>query len=436
MMLANLFRSSPPVPQDYRRNFLHLYLDMGWFGVLSGSSMAFLVIYAARLGASGFEIGMLGAMPAVMNMVFAIPSGRWLQRQKIDRAVFWTSVFYRFGYLFFIPLPWIFGPRGEIWALIVLALLMGIPGTALAVGFNALFAEAVPPDWRAYVAGIRNVVLSVVYIATSLVCGWLLNHIRFPSGYQIVFTMGFIGAVMSSYHLYHVHQLTTADMPRLGTSTGDLARPGFLRTLGDNLRPGVGLRFLARAKRSNLLRTDILRTPFRKTLLVFLLFHLAQYLAIPIFPLYTVNQLHLNDQQIGVGTALFYVTVLIGSTQLNRLVSRMGHKNVTAFGVMGLSLYPILLSVSQQVWSFYGVSVLGGFVWALVGGAYANYLLEKVPSGDRPPYLAWYNIVLNAAILIGSLIGPVVAKGMGLSSALLLFGVFRLLAGISILKWG
>jgi MFS family permease len=198
----------------------------------------------------------------------------------------------------------------------------------------------------------------------------------------------------------------------------------------------VGLRFLARAKRSNLLRTDILRTPFRKTLLVFLLFHLAQYLAIPIFPLYTVNQLHLNDQQIGVGTALFYVTVLIGSTQLNRLVSRMGHKNVTAFGVMGLSLYPILLSVSQQVWSFYGVSVLGGFVWALVGGAYANYLLEKVPSGDRPPYLAWYNIVLNAAILIGSLIGPVVAKGMGLSSALLLFGVFRLLAGISILKWG
>jgi hypothetical protein len=34
------------------------------------------------------------------------------------------------------------------------------------------------------------------------------------------------------------------------------------------------------------------------------------------------------------------------------------------------------------------------------------------------------------------LIGPVVAKGVGLSSALLLFGVFRLLAGISILKWG
>jgi len=32
---------------------------MGWFGVLSGSSMAFLAIYAARLGASGFEIGML-----------------------------------------------------------------------------------------------------------------------------------------------------------------------------------------------------------------------------------------------------------------------------------------------------------------------------------------------------------------------------------------
>jgi hypothetical protein len=79
---------------------------------------------------------------------------------------------------------------------------------------------------------------------------------------------------------------------------------------------------------------------------------------------------------------------------------------------------------------------VGGFAWALVGGALANYLLEKIPASNCPPYLAWYNIALNAAILIGSLLGPVAADLIGLGTALFIFGLFRLIAGLAILKWG
>jgi MFS family permease len=170
--------------------------------------------------------------------------------------------------------------------------------------------------------------------------------------------------------------------------------------------------------------------------LLFLGFHLAQYLAIPLFPVYNVRILQLTDENIGIGTALFYLTVLIGSMQLVRIVRRIGHKNVTGWGVVGLCLYPILLALSSFVWQYYAVSAIGGFIWALVAGGYANYLLEKVPENDRPAHLAWYTVVLNIAVLVGSLTGPVISNVIGLVAALILAGVLRFIAGMAILKWG
>ena len=72
----------------------------------------------------------------------------------------------------------------------------------------------------------------------------------------------------------------------------------------------------------------------------------------------------------------------------------------------------------------------------MLGGAYANYLLEKIPPSDRPAHLAWYSLILNAAVLIGSLAGPALAANIGLNTALILFAVLRLLSGLVILKWG
>jgi predicted MFS family arabinose efflux permease len=63
-------------------------------------------------------------------------------------------------------------------------------------------------------------------------------------------------------------------------------------------------------------------------------------------------------------------------------------------------------------------------------------MLEHIPAHDRPTHLAWYNVILNIAVLIGSLAGPAISDQIGLFSALMLFGLFRLIAGIAILKWG
>jgi len=418
-VLSRFFPST--LPKEHRRNFIHLYFDIGWYGILAGSSVNFLNIYATRLGANGFEIGLLTAMSALVSLTLAIPAGHWIEGRPIGKAVFWSSVIYRIGFLLWIPLPWLFGPSAQIWALIVLALLMAIPLTPLSVGFNALFASAVPNEYRAHVVGIRNIVLSITYMISSIGSGYLLGRLAFPIGYQVVFGIGFLGAAMSSLHLYLIRPVVEPNVNALHAKPGPAPRPA-----GTNKRSSF---FSA-------IRADIWQTPFRVVLFALLLFHLTQNLPLPIFPLIQVNVLHLTDNQIGIGSAIFYFILLIGSTQLRSMVQRIGNQKVTAIGIVGMALYPIGLALSSTALHFYITSAIGGLASALATGAYANYLLEHIPADDRPAHLAWYNMVLNLCVLVGSLAGPLIANVIGLTTALFIFAAARILAGLAIFKWG
>jgi MFS family permease len=414
-MLRRLF-NNPAIPPEYRSNFILLFWDIGWFGILAGSAVNFLNVYATRLGASGFQIGLLAAVPAVVTLIFAIPAGGWLEKRAVGKAVAWGAVLNRACYLLWIPLPWLFGNQGQIWSLIILALVMGLPLTVVTVGFNALFAAAVPSEWRAYVAGMRNIVYAVAFVLSSLGSGYLLDHVPFPIGYQIVFGIGFLGAMLSSYQLFFIKTFPIAIAQDLEPAPAETPRPrrGWIASL----------------------RLDIWRGPFAAILLSMLFFHLTQYMAFPLFPIYMVRVIHLTDAQIGMGTALFYLTMLISSTQLGRLVRKIGNHKVTAWGVVFLCLYPILMAFSKNAAGYYMLSTIGGLVWGMLNGAYANYLLEHIPAHDRPAHLAWYNVVLNAGILIGSLAAPELAKVTGLVWALIIIGSLRFLAGLALLRWG
>lgn len=416
-MRFNLFEQSD-VPEKYRSNFVNLYLDIAWFGVLSGTAVNFLNVYATRLGASGFQIGLLNAIGALVNLFLAIPAGHWIGKRHTGKAVFWSSVFFRLGYLFWIPLPWLFDNQTQIWALIALTFLMAIPLTPHGVGFNALFAEAVPERFRARVAGTRNITFSIAYVLSSLLAGALLDAISFPQGYQVIFLIGAIGAALSSFYLYRIQPLQDENPAPLSPPQPD-------STSQSDSQP-----------KPSTLRLDIWKTPFRAALLSLFFFHFSQYLATPVYPIAFVRQLHLNDANIGNGTAFYYLSAMLASTQLGGIVRRFGNKRVTGIGVFGMASYPIMLAFAQTTAQYYALSFFSGSIFALVNGAYANYMLERIPPDDRPPYLAWYTVMLNFAILTSSLLGPLAADAVGLAPALIAFGVLRFLAGVFLLRWG
>ena len=120
-------RALRSIPPDYRWNFFNWYMDMAWFGILSGSALAFVSIYAARLGATPSQIGMISAVPAIANLIFALPAGKWLSGRSMGKSVFWFAVASRLFYLSWVVLPLLFASLGQIHAVIITILLLSLP---------------------------------------------------------------------------------------------------------------------------------------------------------------------------------------------------------------------------------------------------------------------------------------------------------------------
>jgi MFS family permease len=184
------------------------------------------------------------------------------------------------------------------------------------------------------------------------------------------------------------------------------------------------------------LRVDILKGPFLITLLLMFVFHLVQFIGIPIFPVYTVNSLKLSDQIISIGLAVFYATVFLGSTQVARLTEKIGNQKLFGISVCFFCLYPSLLIYSSSIDMYLLTNAVGGLVWAITGGVIYNYVLEKSPQNDLPAHTALYMIALNLGMLLGSLGGPWLAGLTSTLAVLAVCAVMRFLAGLAILRWG
>ncbi len=417
---------------ETRANVRHLSADVFWFGVLAGSTMAFLAIFAARQGATGFEISLLTAGPAVINLFFSLQAGRWLEGKPLIRITYIASLLTRLGYLVLIPLPWFLAARQQVEAVIWLTVLISLPGTLFAIAFNAMFADIVPPDMRGQVVGRRNALLALSTTLASLLCGVVLDWIAFPLNYQLVFGLGALGAMMSTYHLSRL-RLPPEPPVRVGKLIQDLARPGILR-FPDGLRSSVGLRFLTRAGDKPLLQMDILRTPFGLLIAGYLFFYIAQYMGVPIYPIFFVRGLNLTDGQISLGTALFYGTMLLTSIRLGPISDRLGFRVVLVSGAVCYGLYPLLIAIDGLATYLLG-SLVGGISWALAYGGLVNRLMERTPENKRPFHMSFHNLALNFGILGGSLLGSLLADWVGLRPSLWVVAGLRVLAGLILALW-
>jgi MFS family permease len=428
--------SYQPVPKpDIRWNLRQLYWDVFWFGILAGSTLAFLSVYAARLGASSLEVGLLSAGPAIVNLVFTLPAGRWLEGKPLIRAAFVSSIGQRAGYIVLVFLPWLFIQIGQVWAIIGLTLVMSVAGTLLAIAFNAMFAEVVPVEWRGKAVAWRNVLVAVSVMCTTLLSGYILDKIIFPANYQIVFLIGAVGALMSSFHLGRVRLPgeTNGLDDNQSKSLPDNVRKAYW---SDWLRLNGKRRKMAQTNGKPLLRLDILGGPFGLFMAGYLAFYAFQYFSLPLFPLYYVNVLHLTDGAISLGSAMFHGTMILGSLLLNRVSIRFGHRKVMLFGVFLFGQFPLLLGLAQDARLYYAACLISGVVFAFLNGGLINRLMERVPADDRPAHMALHNLSLNLGILAGSLLGPVIGDWLGLREALFIGTGLRLLAAVLLWWWG
>lgn len=418
----------------YRQNDRHLYLDVFYWGILGGSVLSFLGIYLARLGANSFQLSVLSAGPAVINMLISLPAGKWLETRSFVRVSYLTSILHRAGYGLILAGMLIFAHRLQISLILLITVVMSIPGAVLMIAINAMFAEIIPPERRGTVVGRRNAILAISMITTALGCGQLLEIVPFPVNYQAVFGIGIIGAILSTYEIGRIKPIiSTLSFERVGKPLHDHARPGTVG-LPFSRRHIPGIRFFTRGV--SVLRVDLLRGEFFAFLGAMFFFYIAQNLVIPLFPTYYVDKMGLSDREISLGTAFFQVTVFLTSMKLGRASDRLGHHRLMVFSVFGYAAFPLFIGIWPTAISYMVGAAIGGIGWGFLGGSLSNRLMEKVPEDDRPAHMALFNMTLNLGVLIGSLSGPFIGNLTGMQEAILICAILRLLSAGVLYRWG
>ncbi len=400
------------------RNALHLYGDIAWFGIANGILGTFTSVFAIRLGASETLIGLLSSLPALINIVWQVPAARLVERQAKLRPITVASLLAtRLVYLIIAIMPFIL-VRYRAEAFVALIVLGTLPGALAGVAFTSLFAEATPPDKRARINSVRNMLLSLTGMLSVMVAGRLLDIIAFPYNYQIFFAVAFAASMASLWHVRHIIPLKERALVSLA------AQGKAVGSLGSRLRASwQGIR----AERG-----------FANFVLASFVLSWGMNFPMALYGLYRVRDLGASDTFLGLLATVSGAVQTAAYLAWGGVVKKRGPRWVLLANVLGLCTFPLLTGLTTTVEPLLLVGIIGGIFSA--GYSLGNFgaLLEVTPADRMPTYVAMYNTILNVSAFVAPLLGTTVAGVIGTRYALILAGFLRLIGFIvmSCLEFG
>jgi Na+/melibiose symporter-like transporter len=286
-------------------NVYHLYFDLVWWA-LFGVAASYNSVYAIRLGASNTLVGLLSSLPALMGILLRFPAARMVERSTSRVPLITRSFALARSTYFLIALLPFFVTHNLAEVFVALVILSGIPANLAMAGWDSLFAEVVPERRRATVVSTRNSLANGVRILLLPLAGRWLAWAPFPLNYQVLYLAGFVGAMLS---FFHIAQLRPPDQ---GSRDQESRGP----TLG-----WAVARRLWREQR-----------PYLQFVLGMFVLQWAISLPMALYSIYYVRYLNASDSWIGVRATLASLAPLIGYRIWPRFVDRWGTRKVLAFG--------------------------------------------------------------------------------------------------------
>lgn len=386
-----------------QRNVRNVLIDGIGVGIVSGVA-TFLSVFLVRLGASSFLVGLLTAMPALTGIVLALPVGRLLERQRnivpwYSRARVWVLGSYAITGLmpFLFPLSRVPIPIIIIWAIAT------VPQTIVNVAFTIVMGAVAGPNRRYYLMSRRWSVLGITTAATVALAGWALDQLAFPLNYQLVFIGSFVGGLLS---FIFSSQISIPDNDP--AEAHEPAAQGWRA----QLREGIA------ALREN--------APYSRFLLSQFVFRCGITLALPIFPLYWVRELHASDAWIGLINTVNSGVLLVAYFLWSHMSRRRGATLVLRICAFGLVLYPLLAGLTHSVTPQPVYAGMGGIFMAGIDLVLFDMLLRTCPPRHAASYIALYQLTTYVATFVSPLIGTTIADSIGAAPALFAAAGLRL----------
>jgi len=389
-----LFDQSSITDPIVRRNARASLIDGMWYSVMVGLTNPFFGVFAIKLGAGDYLVGLLASLPAFVAMISQLPGAVYTNRfaRHLD-PVIRSAWAYRVFYLVFAVIPFI-NIRGvsRAWLFVLLLAVANFPGTVCGVAWTALMGKLIPGNIRGSVFGERNMASSLVTLVATAVAGVWLDVVRFPYNYSSIYVVSF-GVLMAS--LYYLTKLREEPSP-----------PAF-PVPPPSIPAGP-----PRARRGRLaLRANPRFTAF--TLASFV-FHLGLNLPAAVFTILFVRLLHLPQSWIGAFSTFSGITSVLTYRAWGRLADRRGNLWVLVASTAGFAGLVLLYAVSGSPYWISLLMLAAGVVTAGFNLALFNGLLDVAPQEGRATYIAIFNTLIGATGFLAPILGVYLLDHAGL----------------------
>ncbi len=226
--------------------------------------------------------------------------------------------------------------------------------------------------------------------------GFLLDRSPFPLGYQIVFAVSFVAAIINVYYFGRLRVPSFRPEPAQPTAGSTLAARfrGFVRPFAES-------------------------RAFVRYNLATLLYRLALAMPAGLFSIYWVNNLHASNAWIGMRGTAGYAALVVGYWFWGRVAGRIGHRTLLIVCGAALAFYPALTALAPTAQWLLPAALLWGFVIGGLDIGFFDMLLASCPEGRQPSFAAAANVLLSVATSVGPLLGAGLASAIGIRAALL-----------------
>lgn len=394
-----------------KRNFRYVQIDA--IGVsISNVAAPFLPVFLTRLGASNFQVGLLSSMPGVTGLLLAIVVGRFLQTRR--DIVPWYSLSRLMVILCYALtgiLTLAISEKFVILATLAIWAFATLPQTALSVAFSVVMNAVAGPEGRYALLSRRWTIFGLTGVVGTFIVTRLIDLIRFPLNYAIMFLVLSLGGFFSYYFSRRI-TLPESVPPPL--------------TKSSNPRDGV-------RNYLNLLRTNPAFLSFSSKRFVY---YSALVLSTPIMPLFLVRNVGATDSQIGTINMTMTLVMLLGYYLWPKVSRKRGGRLVLLATTLGMVLYPALSAATPQVNWIILYAGIAGFFQGGLDLVFFDELMKTVPAEYSATFVSLAQSMQYLSTIIAPLFGTWLANYIGLGGALWLSAGLRLFGFLLFLKRG
>lgn len=321
-----------PPSDPGERNIYLLQVMLFWSSAISAAA-SFNGNFAVRLGASNQLIGLMSSVPALLVVILTIPFARLIEtRRKRLPWIGWSIFLHRLCYLLIALMPFVLTLyRAE--ALIGLLLLSNAVLGPFNAGWDTLLADTVPEHRRANIFARRNMIACSGVILAVPLMGRMLDAVPFPYGYQIVYIIGFVGAMISTWCIFQLK------LPDASISTRPAAQ-----------RQPLNLQLARKLFADN--------EPFVRMTVNTLLLDMGAWLVSPLYIIYYLRHLGASDGWVGTLTAIANLSAVGGNYVWQRIIARRGESRVLRWMAPACGFYPLWVAITQSLPLFLVAAVI------------------------------------------------------------------------------